>query len=120
MTRGAEVREPEIYAEAAEDADWRAAMEEEMHALAENGTWDLVDAPAGVRPIGCGWMYKIKYNSDGMINRHKARLVAKDYAEEHNTDYDETFAPVAKMMIVRVLTAVAAVKEWHPERTLAD
>jgi hypothetical protein len=47
MTRGAEVREPESYAGAAEDADWRAAMEEEMHALAENGTWDLVDAPAG-------------------------------------------------------------------------
>jgi hypothetical protein len=120
MTRGAEVREPESYARAAEDADWRAAMEEEMRAVAENGTWDLVDAPAGVKPIGCKWMYKIKYNSDGMINRHKARLVAKSYAQKHGTDYDETFAPVAKMMIDRVLTAVAAVKGWHPERTLAD
>jgi hypothetical protein len=88
MTRGAEVREPESYAEAAEDADWRAAMEEEMHALAENGTWDLVDASAGVKPIGCRWMYKIKYNSDGMINRYKARLVAKGYAQKHGTDYD--------------------------------
>jgi hypothetical protein len=64
MTRVAEVREPESYTEAAEDANWRAAMEEEMHALAENATWDLVDAPAGV-----------KYNSDGSINRYKARLV---------------------------------------------
>jgi hypothetical protein len=53
MTRVAEVREPESYAGAAEDANWRAALEEEMHALAENGTWDLVAAPAGVKPIGC-------------------------------------------------------------------
>jgi hypothetical protein len=79
MTRVAEVREPESYAEAAEDANWRAAMEEEMCALAENGTWDLVDAPAGVKLIGCKWLYKIKYNSDGSINRYKARLVAKGY-----------------------------------------
>ena len=53
MTRVAEVREPESYAEAAKDANWRAAMEEEMHSLAENETWDLLDAPKGVKPIGC-------------------------------------------------------------------
>jgi hypothetical protein len=81
MARVAKVREPESYAEAVEDANWRAAMEEEMHALAENETWDLVDAPAGVKPIGCKWVYKIKYNSDGSINRYKARLVARLRAE---------------------------------------
>jgi hypothetical protein len=80
MARVVEVRELESYVEAAEDANWRAAMEEEMHALAENETWDLVDALAGVKPIGCKWVYKIKYNSDGSINRFKARLVAKGYA----------------------------------------
>jgi hypothetical protein len=113
MTRVAEVRESESYPEAAEDANWRAAMEEEMHALAENETWDLVDAPVGVKPIGCKWVYKIKYNSDGSINRYKARLVAKGYAQKHDIDYDETFVPVAKMTMVRVLLAVAAVKGWH-------
>ena len=56
MTRVAEVREPESYAEAAKDANWRATMEEEMHALAENETWDLVDALKGVKPIGCRWV----------------------------------------------------------------
>ena len=113
MTRVAEVREPESYAEAAKDANWRAAMEEEMHALAENETWDLVDAPKGVKPIGCRWVYKVKYNTDGSVNRYKARLVAKGYAQQHGIDYDETFAPVAKMMIVRVLFMVATAKGWH-------
>ena len=80
MTRVAEVREPESYAEAAKDTNWHAAMEEEMHTLAENETWDLVDAPKGVKPIGCRWVYKVKYNTDGSVNRYKARLVAKGYA----------------------------------------
>jgi hypothetical protein len=68
MTCVAEVREPESYAEAAEDTNWRAAMEEKMHALAENRTWDLVDTPKGVKLIECKWVYKIKYNTDDSIN----------------------------------------------------
>ena len=68
MTHVVEVREPESYAEAAKDANWRATMEEEMRALAENETWDLVDAPKGVKPIGCRWVYKVKYNTDGSVN----------------------------------------------------
>ena len=55
-------------------------MEEEMHTLAENETWDLVDAPKGLKPIGCRWVYKVKYDTDGSVNRYKARLVAKGYA----------------------------------------
>jgi hypothetical protein len=113
MTRATKVREPESFEEAAEDANWRTAMEEEMHALAENETWDLVDAPKGVKPIGCKWVYKIKYDTYGSINRYKAQLVANGYAQKHGIDYNETFAPVAKMMIVRVFLAVATAKGWH-------
>ena len=59
------MREPESYAEAAKDANWRAAMEEEMHTLVENETWDLLDALKGVKPIRCRWLYKVNYNTEG-------------------------------------------------------
>ena len=72
MTRVAEVREPESYADATKDSNWRAAMEEEMRALAENETWDLVDAPKGLKSIGCRWVHKVKYNTDGSVNRYKS------------------------------------------------
>ena len=113
MTRVAEVHEPESYGEAAKDANWRAAMEEEMNTLAENETWDLVDAPKGVNPIGCRWVYKIKYNTDDSVNRYKTRFVSKGYAQQHGIDYDETFAPVVKMTTVCVLLAVTAAKGLH-------
>ena len=69
----------ESYAEAAKDTNWRAVMEEEMHAFAENETWDLIDAPKGVKPIGCRWVYKVKYNIASSVSRYKARLVVKGY-----------------------------------------
>ena len=75
----AEVHEPESYAETAKDANWCAAMEEELRAVDVNDTWDLVDPPRHYKPIGCKWVYKVKYNVDGSVHWYKARLVAKGY-----------------------------------------
>ena len=63
--------------------------------------------------VGCRWLYKVKHNTDGSVNRYKDRLVVKGYAQQHHIDYDEMFAPVVKMTIVRVLLVVAMAKGWH-------
>ena len=89
-------------------------MREEMRALVENHTWDLVPASETTpKPIGYQWVYKIKHNADDTINRFKARLVAKGYAQTHGIDYNETFALDAKMTIVRTMIATAATKGWY-------
>lgn len=67
---------PSTYEEASQSVEWQKAMEEEILALKENQTWDLVAKPKDVKPISCKWVYKIKTRPDGSIERYKARLVA--------------------------------------------
>ena len=106
-------REPTSFSQAVLDPKWRAAMQTEIKALQANHTWSLVPKPAHKRPIGCKWVYKIKYNPDGSVERYKARLVAKGYSQVEGIDYRETFAPVAKLTTVRVLLSLASIRGWH-------
>ena len=71
--------------------------------------------PKGVKTIGCRWVYKFKYNTDGSVTRYKAQLVAKGYTQQHDIDYDETFASVAKMTTFCVLLAVALTSDGCKE-----
>lgn len=103
---------PKSYKLAAADPRWRDAMDLEIKALEENQTWDLVPKPENTCIIGSKWVYSVKLNSDGSLDRYKARLVAQGYKQEYGIDYEETFAPVAKMTSVRVLIAISAKNNW--------
>jgi len=87
-------------------------MQAEITALEENKTWILVDLPPNKKLIGCRWVYKVKYKSDGQIEQYKARLVAKGYTQCEGFDFHETFSPVAKLTTIRLLLALAAAKGW--------
>lgn len=104
--------EPQSFKEAAQDERWVLAMEQEIKALEDNHTWSIVDLPPGGKAIGSKWVYKMKYKSNGEIDRYKARLVAKGFTQREGLDYHETFSPVAKMVTVRTIISVAASNGW--------
>ncbi|GKV48080.1 hypothetical protein SLEP1_g54916 [Rubroshorea leprosula] len=107
------VDEPSSFSQAVKDEKWREAMQKEITALEQNGTWTIETLPLGKRAIDSKWVYKIKYKADGTIERYKARLVAKGFTQIEGLDYHETFAPVAKLVTVRVLLAIASMNRWE-------
>jgi hypothetical protein len=82
------------------------------HALEKNKTWELVQLPEGKKAVGCKWIFTVKHTPEGKVERYKARLVAKGYSQTYGIDYDETFAPVAKMGTVRTLISCAVNFGW--------
>ncbi|KNA09010.1 hypothetical protein SOVF_157600, partial [Spinacia oleracea] len=105
--------EPRTFNEAMKNAGWREAMQKEIGALEDNETWVMEELPPGKKALGCKWVYKIKFHANGTIERLKARLVIFGNHQFEGIDYNETFAPVAKMVTVRVFLAVAAAKNWE-------
>ncbi|GAA0160001.1 transmembrane signal receptor [Lithospermum erythrorhizon] len=84
-----------------------------MDDLNKNHTWILTELPPGKRTVGCKWVFTIKYNENGIVERYKAKLVAKRYTQTYGIDFSETFAPIAKMNTIRILLSLAANLDWE-------
>ncbi|KAM2467223.1 hypothetical protein PS1_009053 [Malus domestica] len=106
------VEEPETYEEAEKDKGWKKAMKEELEMIEKNDIWELVNRPSDKPVISVKWVYKVKLNLDGSVQKTNARLVAKRYSQKPGVDFNETFAPVARLDTIRTLIALAAKKGW--------
>lgn len=86
------VSTPNKVQEALRDPKWSKAIEEEMEALQKNNTWELIPLPRGKKTVGCWWIFTVKHNATGSVNKYEAQLVAKGFTQTYGIDYDETFA----------------------------
>ncbi|KAK3002997.1 hypothetical protein RJ639_019416 [Escallonia herrerae] len=98
------------YEEAMGCTNWERTMQEEIDALDKNETWELVSKPEKCEPVICKWVFRLKKNSDGTIDRFKARLVSHGFSQNYGLDYEETFSLVAKMVTVRSIISLATFK----------
>jgi hypothetical protein len=87
-------------------------MTDEFVALRQNNTWRLVPRPSGVNLVSCKWIFKTKHRPDGSIDKHKARLVARGFSQQHGIDYGDTFSPVVKSAMVRLVLSLAVSRGW--------
>ncbi|GKA11762.1 retrovirus-related pol polyprotein from transposon TNT 1-94 [Tanacetum coccineum] len=102
--------EPKNIKEAMADSAWIEAMQEELHQFDRLQVWELVDKPFGKNVIKLKWLWKNKKDEDQTVILNKARLVAKGYAQKLGIDFEESFAPVARMEAVRSLSAYACIR----------
>jgi hypothetical protein len=105
--------EPVNVEQALEEECWRQAMRDELEAIVQNKTWEFSELPSHHKAIGLKWVFKVKRDPAGNVVKHKARLVVKGYAQIQGIDYDDVYAPVARLETVRFLLALAVQGDWQ-------
>ncbi|GJX56048.1 retrovirus-related pol polyprotein from transposon TNT 1-94 [Tanacetum coccineum] len=103
---------PKNINEALKDESWVIAMQEELNQFVSNDVWELVPNPMDMTIIGTKWVFRNKLDENGVVSRNKARLVAQGYNQQEGIDYDETYAPVARLESIRILLAYACALDF--------
>ena len=104
--------EPKNVDEACKDDYWKQAMKEELDQIVKNKAWELVPRLVDKNVIGTKWVFRDKMNEQGEVVRNKEILVCKGYSQQEGIDYDETYAPVARIKVARLFLAYAAHKKF--------
>ena len=95
-----------------EKKEWKDSMIEEYQSIMKNDVWDVFPRPEGKSVVTSKWIYKIKHAADDSIEKYKARFVARGFSQKEGTDYEETFASVARYSSIRSVLALATVMKW--------
>ncbi|KAI3685795.1 hypothetical protein L6452_35053 [Arctium lappa] len=106
------ISEPKKVDDALRDPNWVSVMQEELTEFTRNKVWNLVPRPSDKTVIGTKWVFRNKLDEHGIVTRNKARLVTQGYRQEEDIDYDETFAPVARLEAIRLFLAYAVYKDF--------
>ena len=104
--------EPKTFAEASKNHDWISAMNDELDQIEKSQTWEIVPRPKGMNVIGTKWIFKNNFNEDVKAIRNKSRLVCKGYAQIEGIDFEENFAPMARLEAIRMFLAFACYKNF--------
>nr|GEV94061.1 hypothetical protein [Tanacetum cinerariifolium] len=104
------IMEPKTVKEALTDPAWIESMQEELHQFIRLDVWELVPSPDGIKPLTLKWLFKNKHDEENTVIRNMTRLVVRGYQQEEGIDFEESFAPVARMETIRIFLAYAAHK----------
>jgi hypothetical protein len=104
--------EPSSYENAAQHKVWQEAMMKEYASIMKNDVWEVVPRPEDKKVVGSKWIYKVKYATNGSVDKYKARFLAKGFLQREEVDYEENFAPVARSSSIQAVISLAAEKGW--------
>ena len=99
---------------------WKEAMTNEIKSIKSQGTWELKPMPDGKKLVGSRWIFKVKKNADGGIERRKARFCAKGFTQKAGVDFHETYAPVAKMNSIRTILSIVTTEDLELHQADVD
>ena len=110
------LKDPLSYEEAISRPDaihWKRACAEEMEEFVRQKIFSTVASPKGHKMIGCKWVFKMKHDADGQVERYKARLIAQGFSQIPGIDFNETFAPVTQHQTFQTLLVLVNQHHWH-------